>query len=286
MPRFAIVTAGDDKYLSILQGLVLSIRDKPEGAAVPIVVLDVGLGPEAKAWLTRHGAVTFVPGWDFPFEKPMPVYLKAMVSRPRLPRYIQGAECLIWLDADTWVQRWSAIELLLEGAAEAGFAIVPELDRSYSPIYDGAPMANQLYQWYSQCFDVETARSLSFHPLLNCGVFAARADAPHWEVWATLLDESLRRAVLFVSEQTALNVALRTRGLAMSQLPASCNWIAYRAPPLCTPDGRILLDPQLPHEPLGIVHLAGYHYEQKEKPQPLAVLGGGTVTRPLSYVRN
>ncbi len=284
MPRFAIVTAGDDKYLSILQGLVRSIRDKPEGENVPIVVLDVGLGTAAKAWLTRHGAATFVPGWDFPFEKQMPEYLKAMVSRPRLPRYIQGAEYLVWLDADTWVQRWSAVELLLEGAAATGFAIVPEIDRSYSPVYDGKPMAAQLYQWYSQCFDEELARQLYLYPLLNCGVFAARADAPHWQVWATLLDESLRRAVLFVSEQTALNVALRTRGLPMSQLPASCNWIGYRAPPLCSADGRVLLDPQLPHEPIGIVHLAGYHYEQKEKPLSLATRAGGTVTRPLSYV--
>lgn len=284
MPRFAIVTAGDDKYLSILQGLVRSIRDKREGAEVPIAVLDVGLGAMAKEWLARHGAVTFVPGWDFPFEKTMPEYLKAMVSRPRLPHYVRGAEYLVWLDADTWVQRWSAVELLLEGAAATGFAIVPEVDRSYSPIYDGAPLASQLYQWYRQCFDDDTARALYLYPLLNCGVFAARTDAIHWGVWAALLDQSLRRVTLFVSEQTALNVALRTRGLPMSLLPASCNWICYRAPPLCTADGRTLLDPQLPHEPLGIVHLAGYHYDLKEKPLSLATPVGGTVMRPLSYV--
>jgi len=216
--------------------------------------------------------------------KQMPEYLKAMVSRPRLPHYVRGAEILVWLDADTWVQRWDAIELLLQGADATGFAIVPEIDRSYTPFYDGQPLATSLFDWYRTCFDEATARELFLYPLLNCGVFAARSDAPHWGVWARLLDESLRRATLFVSEQTALNVALRTRGLPVSQLPSRCNWICYRAPPLCTADGRELLDPQLPHTPLGIVHLAGYHYETKEAPKALATPEGGTVTRPLSYV--
>lgn len=283
MARFAIVTAGDDKYLSILQGLIRSVRDKPEGADVPIAVLDVGLGADAKAWLAAHGAVTFIPGWDFPFEKQMPEYLKAMVSRPRLPHYVRGTEYLVWLDADTWVQRWDAIDLLLQGAEKDGFAIVPEVDRSYGPIYDGKPLATHLFEWYRTCFDEATARELFLFPLLNCGVFAARTTAPHWQVWANLLDESLHRATLFVSEQTALNVALRTRGLPVSLMPSRCNWICYRAPPLCTPDGSELLDPQLPHTPIGIVHLAGYHYEAKENPLTLATPGGGSVTRPLSY---
>jgi hypothetical protein len=41
-------------------------------------------------------------------------------------------------------------------------------------------------------FDAETARDLCVFPLLNCGVFAAHVDAPHWEAWAALLAESLR----------------------------------------------------------------------------------------------
>ena len=282
--RFAIVTAGDDAYLPLLQGLVRSIRGCPQGADVPVVVLDVGLGPAARDWLGAQGVRCVVPGWDHQPDRPVPDYMKAMLARPHLPRHVPDADLILWLDADCWVQDWSAVELLLRGAKTTGFAIVPELDRSYTPLYNGTPYTLHLQDWYTACFDAATARHLCAYPLLNCGVFAAQRDAPHWELWGRLLAESLRRTILFVSEQVALNVALRTGGLPFSQLPATCNWICFRAPPLCSDDGRLLLDPQLPHAPLGIVHLAGYHQARKMDLHSLSTPGGGTVTRPLGHV--
>ena len=207
-----------------------------------------------------------------------------MVSRPYLPKYIPEAETIVWLDADTWVQDWGAIELLLQGAATSGFAIVSELDRSYSQTYEGAPNINHQFDWLKTCFNEEIARKPYYYPLINCGVFAARSNAPHWHRWATTLADSFKRAVLFVSEQTALNVVLRTSGLPVSLLPASCNWICYRAQPFCMQDGRTLLDPQVPHGPIGIVHLAGYAHDKKDAPVLLRTPEGGTVTRPLTYV--
>ncbi len=283
MHPFAIATAGDDAYFPLLQGLVRSIRAFPQGAGVPITVLDLGLGVEERRWLTGKGARLAVPGWDHPFDRPMPEYFKAMVSRPHLPRHVPDATTILWLDADCWVQDWSAIELLLAGAAATGFAIVPELDRAYTPFYDGAPYAHHLHDWYKACFDEATARRLFAYPLLNCGVFAARRDAPHWALWARLLAESLSRTVLFVSEQVALNLALRTGGLPFSQLPARCNWICFRATPFSSADGRLLLEPELPHAPLGILHLAGYPLPRKLDPRTLSTPDGGTVTRPLSH---
>lgn len=283
MHPFAIATAGDGAYFPLLQGLIRSIRAFPQGAGVPISVLDLGLGTEQRRWLTGEGARLVLPGWDHPFDRPMPEYFKAMVSRPHLPRHVPDAATILWLDADCWVQDWSAIELLLAGAAATGFAIVPELDRAYTPFYDGAPYANHLHDWYKACFDEDTARRLFAYPLLNCGVFAARRDAPHWALWARLLADSLRRTVLFVSEQVALNLALRTGGLPFSQLPARCNWICFRATPFSSADGRLLLEPELPHAPLGILHLAGYPLPRKQDPRTLSTPDGGTVTRPLSH---
>ncbi len=283
MHPFAIATAGDAAYFPLLQGLVRSIRAFPQGAEVPITVLDLGLGAEDRLWLTGEGARLVVPGWDHPFDRPMPEYLKAMVSRPHLPRHVPDATAILWLDADCWVQDWSAIELLLAGAAATGFAIVPEFDRAYTPFYDGAPYAHHLYNWYKACFDESTARRFFAYPLLNCGVFAARRNAPHWALWARLLADSLRRTVHFVSEQVALNLALRTGGLPFSQLPARCNWICFRATPFSSADGRMLLEPELPHAPLGILHLAGYPLPRKQDPHTLSTPDGGTVTRPLSH---
>lgn len=280
---FAIATAANEKYRSILEGLIRSIRSHPQSAGVPIVVLDLGLSDDTKAWLVSQQARSVAPDWDFPFDRPMPEYFKAMASRPHLPKYIPEADSIIWLDADTWVQDWSAIELLLQGAAATGFSITPELDRSYTPMYDGGPYINHQFGWLRDCFDEETARRLCYYPLINCGVFAAHRDAPHWQAWSSTLAESFRRVVLFISEQTALNVVLRSSGLPVSFLPSTCNWICYRAQPFCSEDGRLLLDPQVPHAPIGIVHLAGYAYDKKDLPLSLRTPSGGAVSRPLTY---
>lgn len=281
---FAFATAANEKYRGILSGLVQSIRAHPQSAGVPIVVLDLGLSPETRDWLAGQGARCVVPDWDFAFTQPMPDYFKAMVSRPHLPKYVTEAETIIWLDADTWVQDWRAIELLLQGAAECGFSIVPEIDRSYTPMYDNGPYINYQFGWFKECFDEATARQLCYYPLINCGVLAGRADAPHWNAWATRLAESFGRVVLFISEQTTLNVVLRTSGLPVSYLPSTCNWICYRSMPYCTADGRTLLDPHVPHEPLGIVHLAGYSHEKKDNPMELRTPEGGVVSRPLAFL--
>ncbi|WP_372395181.1 hypothetical protein ABMY26_06860 (plasmid) [Azospirillum sp. HJ39] len=284
MQAISIVTAANETYRDILEGLILSIRSHRQSLGVPIVVLDLGLSENTKAWLNDHGARCVVPDWDFAFKQQPPEYFKAMASRPHLPKYVTDAEFIVWLDADTWVQDWRGIELLVQGAAASGFAAVPEVDRSYDPMYGEEAYLNHQYSWLRQCFDDSIARKLCHYPIINCGVFAARFNAPHWAAWADALADSFQRIVLFVSEQTALNVVLRSGSNAASLMPAKCNWICYRAQPFCTPDGRVLLDPQIPHEPLGIVHLAGYPHDQKGGPRCLRTPDGGTVTRPLIYV--
>ena len=283
MPSFAIISAANSKFFQLLRGLVLSIRRHPQGAGVPIGVLNVGLEPGEIAWLSERGVKVATPEWDFDFgEGKPPEYFKAMVSRPHLPKYFGGVDILIWIDSDAWVQDWSAIELLVAGAGRRGFAIVPEIDRSYTPFYDNATYNAHHHYWLVQCFDKETADKLYAYPLFNVGVFAARADAPHWSAWATLLADSFRRHIAFPSEQTALNVVLRTQDLPFSMLPSHCNWICYRALPFCSEDGGILLDPQLPHQPLGIVHMAGPG--MKDQDFTLQTQGGATVTRSLQYL--
>lgn len=283
MARFVIVTAGDDNYIDILLGLLRSIRAHPQGADAPVTALDLGFSDANRARLGEMGVRCVRPDWDYPFTEAYPEFFKAMVSRPHLPKYAGDAETIIWLDADVWVQDWGAIDLLLQGADEAGFAIVPELDRSYTPFYNGEPYVNHQFYWYKTCFDEAVARKICFYPLLNCGVFAARANAPHWKAWADRLADSLSRAVLFVSEQTALNVALRLDDLPLSLMPASCNWICFRSQPMCSPDGALLLDPHPPHAPLGIIHLAGYKHTQKDRLFTLRTPRGDAVERPLIY---
>lgn len=278
------VTAGDENYGAILKSLVRSIRRHPQSTWIPIVVFDLGIGEETRKWLTEHGARCVVPDWDHHFDPPLPNYFKAMVSRPHLPKYVPEAEIIVWLDADTWVQDWRAIEMLIQGAKAKGFAIVPECDRSYTPIYNDSLYISYQFDWIRQCFNDDIARNLFAYPLINCGVFAARVDAPHWNLWSSALSSSFGRKILFVSEQTVLNVVLRTSGLPFSQLPSTCNWICFRAPPLCSDDGTLLLTPELPHEAIGIVHLAGYSHKDKCNPTSLITLSNKNIKRPLSFL--
>jgi hypothetical protein len=50
----AIVSAADTRFFSLLREMVASVRDKPEGRAVPIFVLDAGLAEGDKAWLEER----------------------------------------------------------------------------------------------------------------------------------------------------------------------------------------------------------------------------------------
>ena len=49
-----IVSGADSGYFELLQGCILSIRDKPEGANVALGVLDVGLSEAEHRWLEVH----------------------------------------------------------------------------------------------------------------------------------------------------------------------------------------------------------------------------------------
>jgi lipopolysaccharide biosynthesis glycosyltransferase len=122
-----IVTAADSKFFELVQGTILSIREKPQGHSVDIGFLDVGCTPEQLQWIGQYVDHIVEPGWnyDIPDIDRQPKYLKALVSRPFLPEYFPGYEVYIWIDADAWVQDWSAIELLALGAKQKGLCNSP-----------------------------------------------------------------------------------------------------------------------------------------------------------------
>ena len=276
MTNFIIVTAANDKYFWLLQKFIASIRDHDAGREAPIGVLDLDLSSENITWLEAHGAQVRDPGWDYKMAKAEENWFKAMTARPNLPKHFPGHEVYLWLDCDTWVQDWNAVELYLEGAARDGFAVTPEVDRSYE--YEG--FYNFQYSCYKTGFGRKMAKKLASAPIINVGAFAATADAPHWEVWSEILSTCLAKKVYFWAEQTALNVAFYTRGLQASFLPARCNWICHRALPFVSEDGATLLEPAPPFARLGILHLTAM---TKYETFDLATLSGNTVTRPLCY---
>lgn len=46
-----IVTGADSKFFELVQGTILSIREKPQGNSVDIGFFDVGCTPEQLQWI-------------------------------------------------------------------------------------------------------------------------------------------------------------------------------------------------------------------------------------------
>jgi hypothetical protein len=117
--------------------------------------------------------------------------------------------------------------------------------------------------------------------MVNCGVFALHRDAPHWDVWASILAKVLQRTQFFFVEQVALNYAIFAEHLPANFLPAYCNWMPGDAPPAFDAARGLFVEPYAPHEVIGVMHLAGR--EQKTQLFRLDRLGGGTIETSLRF---
>ncbi len=283
-----ICTAGDAGYFPLLRGLFLSLAEGPVSRAVALGVLDLGLAPDQRAWLATRGATLAVPDWDvdFPGRERAPAYYRAMTARPHLPRYFPGHDLLLWLDADTWVQDDSVLGWFTAAAARGELAIVPELDRSYWTMFKPPKLWGQNQKAFAWSYGPRAGYRLGRNPILNSGAFALPAAAPHWGLWAEALRRALQRRRLrgrtppwpmnfFLAEQTALNYVVFADRQPTTLLPALANWFVAKGHPMWDAARGLLVEPNAPHAPLGVVHLAGTNV--KDRVWRLKSLQGGAV---------
>ncbi|MEG5063534.1 glycosyltransferase [Microcoleus sp. B3-A4] len=259
--QIIIITAADANYFELVRGTILSVREKPEGENVAIGFFDLGCTPEQLQWLERQVNIIQKPDWDFDFpgRNEAPEHLKGLLVRPCLRKYFPNFDIYIWIDADAWVQDWRAINLLVEGSSRRGLAIVPEVHRASLQQYGQLPQFWQwVYQQYEANFGEEIANKLYSYPILNAGVFALRKDALHWEIWAEKLNQGLQKSGCVMTDQFALNLAVYSGELfnLTEMLPAWCNWI-FNGFPVWDKQRGCFVEPYLPQEAIGILHLAG-----------------------------
>jgi predicted O-methyltransferase YrrM len=237
------------------------VREKPEGENVAIGFFDLGCTPQQLQWLETQVNIIQKPDWDFDFpgRNEAPEHLKGLLVRPCLRKYFPNFDIYLWIDADAWVQDWRAINLLVEGASRRGLAIVPEVHRASLQQYGQLPQFWQwVYQQYEANFGEEVANKLYSYPILNAGVFALRKDALHWEIWAEKLNQGLQKSGCVMTDQFALNLAVYSGELfnLTEMLPAWCNWI-FNGFPVWDKQRGCFVEPYLPQEAIGILHLAG-----------------------------
>lgn len=278
-----IVSGADQNYFALLRDTVQSVLAQCRDAALGI--LDLGLSDEQRRWLQPRVRHLVRPGWDFDFpqRERMPESFKALLCRPFLPRHFPGYDTYMWIDADAWVQDWRAVELYCAAAAEGALAITPEIDRAYKRHYKRPKLFGFTYAWkyYREAFGWRVADRLGRNPIVNSGVFALAHEAPHWEAWARVLGRALQRTRFFYVELIALNYVIFAERLPAEFLPAYCNWMPGDAAPAFDARRGLFVEPYMPHEPIGIMHLAGP--EQKNHTFRLKRRDGGTIETSLRY---
>ena len=287
-----IVSAADAKYWDLLDDLLLSWREGPFARGLGFAVLDVGLTSEQRARLDALGVARAEPGWDFtvPWRDKLPDHARSLHARPFLPRYFPGSDLYLWIDADAWIQDDRVLRLLIEPAAAGKLAIVQESDRGYWTSYKPPKLWGQNQKAFAFGWGWNAGYRLGRNPILNGGVWALAADAPHWAAWQRAMRLAFERRRLRVPpasdmslqilEQTAQNYVVFHDKLPATFLPAYCNWFCAKGHPLWDERRHALVEPHAPHETLGIVHLAGKG--MKDRVFTLKTLQGGTVETRLT----
>lgn len=263
--KHILVSAANVDFYPLLAGWIQSIRDQPDSSKVAIGVIDIGLTSEQRSHL--DGCIVVDGKWDMDMgdRKDPPRWLQAQTVRPFLREYFPGYQCYVWLDADTWIQCWWAIDWLVGAAETTGLAVVPEVDRSYRAPetelqvdkFMGIPYRVSSYSFrrYKAIYGEQAARELFDKPVINSGVIALRSDVPHWEIWQREFQRALKATTRNGMDQVSLNYVCYACDLEVELLPARCNWVAHRRIPDFDNDSNSFTEPCFPHDEIGIVHL-------------------------------
>jgi hypothetical protein len=284
--RLVAITAADARYAELARGCIQSVRDKPQGRQAACAFFDLGCTEEQRDVLRPLVDFLVEPAWEFNFpgRDVKPAFLRGLLMRPFLRKYFPDFEVYCWIDADAWVQDWTAMELFYEGAMRRrGMALVPEIDRGSARQFGGLPEYWKLAeQWYAQAFGTEVAARLCSFPMLNAGVFALHHDAPHWQVWEESIRRALQSVCTIMTDQLALNYSIYTKGLFKHTelLPGWCNWMCHNGFPLWHEQRGCLVEPFLPHTAIGILHLTT---RDKSRVRRLATTDGRPMDVQITY---
>jgi hypothetical protein len=196
----------------------------------------------------------------------------------------------LWIDADAWVVDWRTIELILEGCRDGSLAMAyDEVDTGFYPgeltwFMGGFAMIETYCMKHLRRSRMprKLLKEIGMARPLNSGVFALRADADHWSSIQHHFEILTQRGRIFGSNQLAFVMAVHLDKLPFNRLPPWCN---FMGDPLLEPGTQRLLLPHLPHEPVGIMHLANrdnFRFDPNAK-ITLHDLVGHTLTTTLRY---
>ena len=263
----AIVTLADSNYFELLHELIDSVKKHKESDEVSICILDAGLTEEQCKILSSKVFSIKKAKWDIP----VPSYkvlgkewLKSQVSRAFLPDYFPGFKKYLWIDCDAWVNSWDTIDLYFKACDNGKLGITQSIGSGYRILTKVkwilgkvALIKSQNYKHAKKSgFSEKVARKIAFAPHINIGVFSLEQNSKCWKVWQELLKKSLSNGKIFGSEGLAINIAVYENNIDVEFLPLYCNWIASNVLPKFDTSKNTFVEPYLPHNQIGIMHLA------------------------------
>lgn len=179
-----------------------------------------------------------------------------MTARPFLPNYVPDSDLIFWIDGDVWVQDQHMLYDFVRAAGKGDLAVCLEMDRSYDNVFLRNASKEVYYDNLTRYFGEKVAERLIHLPMMNCGVFALAADSRVWSLWQDAARSAARKYLSNFLEQTALNVAIYSNNITPYFLPARYNWMTCHATPAFDEASGFFVEPYLPHDRIGLVHLA------------------------------
>ena len=267
MKENTIVSLADEKYFNLLEELIDSIKSFPESKNIAICVLDAGLNQDQIDKIKNKVDEIKKAEWDIEVSS-LKVkgkeWLKSQVSRAFLPKYFPNYKKYLWIDCDAWVNDWSSIELYFKACDKGKLGITQSIGPGYRILSKVKWLFGKFAIIKSQNFkhaisskiNMQKARKIAFAPHINIGVFSLEKSSSVWSVWQNNLKETLKHGRIFGSEGLAINLSVYVDNVDTEFLPLGCNWIASNVLPKFDESKGEFVEPYLPNNKIGIMHLA------------------------------
>ena len=251
----------------MLEELIDSIKIFPESKNIAICVLDAGLNQDQIDKIKNRVDEIKKAEWDIEVSS-LKVkgkeWLKSQVSRAFLPKYFPNYKKYLWIDCDAWVSDWSSVELYFKACEKGKLGITQSIGPGYRILSKVKWLFGKFAIIKSQNFkhavsskiNMQKARKIAFAPHINIGVFSLEKSSSVWSVWQNNLKETLKHGRIFGSEGLAINLSVYVDNVDTEFLPLGCNWIASNVLPKFDESKGEFVEPYLPNNKIGIMHLA------------------------------
>ena len=301
MKTKAIVTLADSNYFNLLLELIDSIKSHKESEKICICVLDAGLSEKQCEFLNNKVHAIKKAEWDItvPSYKTLgKEWLKSQISRAFIPNYFPEFEKYLWIDCDAWVNSWDSVDLYFKACENGKLGITQSIGSGYRILTkvkwifgNIALVKSQNYKHAKKSgFSESVARKIAFAPHINIGVFSLEKKSPCWKIWQDILRKALSSGKVFGSEGLAINVAVYEKNIDVEFLPLNCNWIASNVLPKFDLKNNTFVEPYLPHNKIGIMHLAAGLWDDgkdmrinKDVKISIKTLEGKNIKKSLRY---